>query len=168
MTNNELTPYTPQEGPLDLVAVRLDPKAYPRIKHLPAEHTIAGIARIITAALSYTGRQLDLDAVKVMAVALHTELLQDADGIGTSNITLDELQWSIRRAVLGFGPDLYGINVASLYKVVSAYCLGEGRQAQEEANKRHAQERRRAIDASPVAPILDKYAKIMTQKTRTQ
>ena len=168
MTNNELTPYTPHEGPLDLVAVRLDPRAYPRLKNLPAEHAVAGLAQIITAALSYTGRQLDVDAVKVMAVALHTELLQDADGIGTANITLDELQWCVRRAVLGFGPELYGINVASLYKVASAYCLGEGRQAQEEANRRHALERKRVIAASPAGAVLDKYAQTITQKTSTR
>lgn len=168
MTNNELTPYTPHEGPLDLVAVRLDPRSYPRLKNLPAEHAITGLARIITAALSYTGRQLDVDAVKVMAVALHTELLQDADGIGTANITLDELQWCVRRAVLGFGPELYGIHVASLYKVASAYCLGEGRQAQEEANRRHALERKLVIAASPAGAVLDKYAQTITQKTSTR
>lgn len=167
MTNNELTPYTPHEGPLDLVAVRLDSKAYPRLKNLPEEHAIAGIAQIITAALSYTGRQLDVDAVKVMAVALRTELLQDADGIGTANITLDELQWCVRRAVLGFGPDLYGINVASLYKVASAYCTGEGRQAQQDANKRRTLERRREIERM-VAPLIDKYALTITEITRTK
>lgn len=168
MTSNELTPYTPHEGPLDLVAVRMDPKAYPRLKNLPAEHAIAALARIITAALSYTGRQLDLEAVKVMAVALRTELLQDPDGIGTANITLEELQWCIRRAVLGYGPELYGINVASLYKVASAYCTGEGHQAQEDADKRHALERKQALAASPAGPVLDKYAQNMITNTTTR
>lgn len=168
MTNNELTPYKPHEGPLDLVAVRMDSKTYPRLKNLPAEYSVYGIVQIIGAALAYTGKVADQEEIKRWAVSLHAELLRDTDGIGTANLTLDELQHCIRRAVLGFGPELYGINVASLYKVASAYCTGEGRQAQEDANRRHAMQRRRAIEQSAAGPVLDRYAKIITENAKTR
>lgn len=161
--SNELTQYKPHEGPLDLVAVRMDSKKYPRLKNLPAEYSVTGLAGIITAALSYTGRQLPADEINVMAVALRAELILDTDGVGTAFITLDELQYCIRRAVLGFGPELYGINVASLYKVACAYCTGEGKRAQDDANRLHARERKKAVEASPAGKIMDHYAQIMTK-----
>lgn len=153
--NNELTTY--QEA-TDLVAIRMDGQKFPRIKALSPVDAVAGIAKVITGAMNYTGRQYEKDGVALMASGLYTELLQDYEGIGTANITLQEIQYCIRRAVLGLGPEMYGINVASLYKVICDYCTHEGRQAQESANNRHAQERKAALKSSAVGVMLDVYA----------
>ena len=158
MMNNELTPYKPQEGPLDLVAVRLDSNKYPRLKNLPAPVGVSGLAQIIAAALAYAGKSPPEEDVRFMAGALHTELMQDYNGVGTANIALDEVQYCIRRATLGLGPEMYGINVSSLYKVVCDYCLHEGRQAQETANSRSQAQRRQALKSSPAGAMLESYA----------
>lgn len=158
MTNNSIATYTPQDGPLDLVAVRMDSVKYPRLKSIPPQASVAGLAKIVGAALAYTGRVLPEEDIQRMAVALHAELLQDYDGVGTANITLDELNYCVRRAVLGLGPEMYGINVASIYKVACDYCLHEGKQAQESANSRHAAERKKALAASSAGAMLTAYA----------
>ena len=158
MTNNSITTYTPKEGPLDLVAVRMDSRQYPRLKSYPSQISLPAVAKIVAAALAYTGRQMPGPEIERIAAALLTELLQDHDGVGTANITLDELNYCIRRAVLGLGPEMYGINVASLYKVACDYCLNEGRQAQESANAKHAAQRRAALKAAPVGAMMQTYA----------
>lgn len=163
--SNELTPYKPQDGPLDLVAVRMDSKKYPRLKNLPAPVSISGLAQIITAALAYAGKSLPEEDVRYMAASLHTELMQDYDGVGTANIALDEVQYCIRRAILGLGPEMYGINVSSLYKVVCDYCLHEGRQAQETANSRSQAQRKAALKASAVGAMLDSYTGALITKS---
>lgn len=157
MMNNELTPYKPQDGPLDLVAVRMDSNKYPRLKNLPAPVGVSGLAQIIAAALAYAGKSLPEEDVRFMAGALHTELMQDYDGVGTANIALDEVQYCIRRATLGLGPEMYGINVSSLYKVVCDYCLHEGRLAQESANSKHAAQRQKALQQSAAGAMLTAY-----------
>ena len=157
-SNNALTTYTPTDGPLDLVEVRMDSQKYPRIKAMPATASVPGVVQIILAALAYTGRHLLDSEVERMAASLLQELLNDYDGVGTANITLDELNYCVRRAILGLGPEMYGVNVASLYKVACDYCLNEGRQAQETANSRHARQRKAQLAASPVGAMLETYA----------
>ena len=157
MMNNSLAPYKPQDGPLDLVAVRLDSQKYPRIKNLPPQYAVAGLAQIVTGALAYTGRSLPEDDIQRMGAALLTELMQDYDGVGTANITLDELNYCVRRAVLGLGPEMYGVNVASIYKVACDYCLHEGRLAQESANSKHAAQRQKALQQSAAGVMLTAY-----------
>lgn len=122
--SNSLTTYL-ENGPLDLVAVRLDSQRFPRLKALPVPAAVTGVAQIITGALAYTGRKLAEEDVRYMAQSLYGELIQDYDGIGTANITLEELRYCIRRAVLGLGPEMYGINVASIYKIACDYCTNE-------------------------------------------
>lgn len=167
--SNELTHYKPQDGPLDLVAVRMDSTKYPRLKNLPAPVGISGLAQIIAAALAYAGKSLPEEDVRFMAGALHTELMQDYDGVGTANIALDEVQYCIRRATLGLGPEMYGINVSSLYKVVCDYCLHEGRQAQETANSRSQAQRKAALKASAAGAMLQSYSgALLTHTSKTK
>lgn len=166
MTNNSLTTYQQQDTALDLVAVRMDSAKYPRIKAIPAATSVTGIAKIIASALAYTGRQLAEQDVRFMAGSLLQELLQDYDGVGTANITLEELNYCVRRAVLGLGPEMYGINVASIYKIACDYCLNEGRQAQETANNRHRAQRVKALESSAAGAMLTTYAgKMLKEKT---
>ena len=153
--SNELTLY--KDGPLNLVAIRLDSVKFPRIKNLPAQVGISGIAQVVTAALAYTGKSLPEEDVRFMAASIHTELMQDYDGVGTANITLEEVQYCIRRAVLGLGPEMYGINVSSIYKVICSYCLNEGRQAQETANSKTQAQRREALKSSAVGAMIQVY-----------
>lgn len=165
--SNSLTTYQ-ENGPLDLVAVRLDSQRFPRLKTLPVPAAVTGVAQIITGALAYTGRKLPEEDVRYMAQSLYGELIQDYDGIGTANITLEELRYCIRRAVLGLGPEMYGINVASLYKIACDYCTNEGRVAQESANNRHAAQRRKELKTSAAGAMLDSYAGQILLNTHTK
>lgn len=165
--SNSITTYQ-ENGPLDLVAVRLDSQRFPRLKALPVPAAVTGVAQIITGALAYTGRKLAEEDVRYMAQSLYGELIQDYDGIGTANITLKELRYCIRRAVLGLGPEMYGINVASLYKIACDYCLHEGRQAQETANSRSQAQRKAALKAAAAGAMLESYAGQILLNTHTK
>lgn len=153
--SNELTTYNEA---VDLVAVRMDSARFPRIKTIPATTAVTGMSQIIGATMAYSGKSLSTEDLERMAATLLNELLQDYDGIGTANITLHEINYCVRRAVLGLGPEMYGINVASLYKVICDYCLHEGRQAQESANNRNRQQRQAALKKSAVGAMLESYA----------
>lgn len=152
--NNSLTPYIPQDGFLDLVAVRMDSKQFPRLVALQPKEAVAGLARIVGAALTYTGRTIPEDDITALASSLWSELMQDYDGIGTANISLAEVNYCVRRAVLGLGPEMYGINVSSLYKVICDYCLNEGHAAQQSAYFRKKKERQAALKASAAGALM--------------
>lgn len=168
MTNNELSLYRPGDEQLDLVAIRMDSAKYPRIKSLPPAESVAGLAQIITGALAYSGRQVPEEDVRYMAASLHSELMQDYDGVGTANITIDEVRYCVRRATLGLGPEMYGINVASIYKVICDYCLNEGRQAQVTAYNRRRAEREKALKASAAGAMLQVYSGKLLNHTTTK
>lgn len=163
--SEEVTIYQQPEG-LSLVDMRAKPDVYIRLsKYRPntAQHRLQGI---VAMAYTYTGRDFDRNALALVASALYTELMRDPDGVGTKNICIEEIGYAIRQAVLG--DDMYGINVASLYKAVRNYCTGEGHEAQRQANDRRAAERRAQLKASAVGAMLESYAGKMLLNTKNK
>ena len=62
--------------------------------------------------------------IQFISSALVQELLED-DKFGSGYLSLAEIQVVVKRAVLG-GSELFGISVASLYKVIIEFVKGEG------------------------------------------
>lgn len=153
--NNSIVPFSPSAS--SLVDIRLDVQRYPRIKNIPQPVALQGLAAIVAMAYNYTGREYSPESIAMVSNALYAELLADDLGIGTANITIEEIGRAVRRAVLG-EQEMYGINVSSLYKVICAYCTGEGHAAQTAANNRRRAEREKALKASAAGAMLQAYS----------
>ena len=142
--NNEITTtsglvnYNP--GDATLLEMRGDAKRFPRINELPREQVIVGMARIVAQALMYRGQAVDATNVQFIASALAQELLSE-NKYGTSYLTLAEIQVVVKRATLG-GSEMFGVSVASIYKVIMDYVKGEGQSLQRQVNNIRKQEKR--------------------------
>ena len=119
--SNEIENYTP--GQASLLEMRADATRFPRLKTMPREQAVSGLTRIISQAFLYRGQTADPVNVQFIANALLDELLEDGK-YGAGNISLAEIRVVVKRAVLD--SDMFGISVASLYKVIIAFCKNEG------------------------------------------
>ena len=153
---NEITPYTAPAG-VSLVDIRSDAKTYPRIKHLAAQQATARLQQVVAMAYAYTGRPAEGNRIEVVAAALYNELMEDKRGLGTANITIEEIGHAVKTAILDGEDDMY-ISVASLYKAVCNYAAGEGNDAQKAAYQRIVDQRKAQLAASPVGAMLETYA----------
>lgn len=136
--SNEITNYNP--GQASLLEMRADSTRFPRLKTLPREQAVSGLTRIISQAFLYRGQTADSVNVQFIANALLDELLEDGK-YGAGNISLAEIRVVVKRAVLN--SDMFGITVASLYKVILAFCKEEGHLNQQMVNmsrRREAQQ----------------------------
>ena len=121
MSNNEIENYNP--GQASLLEMRADATRFPRLKTMPREQAVSGLTRIISQAFLYRGQTADPVNVQFIANTLLDELLA-AGQYGAGNISLAEIRVVVKRAVLE--SDMFGISVASLYKVIIAFCKNEG------------------------------------------
>ena len=153
---NEVAIYTAPQG-VTLVDIRLDSVRFPRIKTIPAQQATARLQQVVAMAYVYTGRNADEAKLQMVAAALYNELLEDKKGIGTANITIEEVGHAVKDAILQADSDVY-INIAFLYKAVCAYCLGEGHDAQQAAYKRKVADREKALQSSAVGAMIQVYA----------
>lgn len=148
--SNDIVNYNP--GQASLLEMRADATRFPRLKNIPRDQAVSGLTRIITQAFLYRGQAADPVNVQFISNALLNELLENEE-CGASYLSLAEIQVVVKRAVLGEA-EMFGISVASLYKVIMAYVKGEGHlnQKQVEQYRREAQDR--SYKASPVSAML--------------
>ena len=71
--------------------------------------------------------------------------------------TLAEIQVIVKRAILG-GSEMFGISVASLYKVIMEFVKGEGHRNQQQVLEQRKKETERILKESALAPMLKAYA----------
>lgn len=152
----ELTPYTAPQG-VTLVDIRMDSNRFPRVKNLTGQSALVRLEQVVLMAYTYTGRPAPEDRCRMVAAALYSELMEDKKGIGTANITIEEVAHAVKTAILESDGDIY-INIAFLYKAVCNYALGEGHEAQESANNRRRAEREKALKATAAGAMLESYA----------
>lgn len=162
---NEVTIYQQPQN-VSLVDMRADSRRFPRLATIDQETAQHRLQGIVAMAYTYTGRQYQPADLTLVAHGLYTELMLDEDGVGTKNISVEEIGYAIRRAILS--TEMYGINVVSLYKAVRSYCVGEGHYAQQQANERRAAERKAQLKASAPGAMLDSYAGQMLLNTHTK
>lgn len=124
--SSALVNYNP--GKATLLEMRADSTRFPRIKTMPREQAVMGMAKIVSQAFLYRGQAADPTNIQFISSALVQELLDD-DKNGAGYLSLAEIQVVVKRAVLG-GSEMFGISVASLYKVIIAFVKGEGRENQ--------------------------------------
>lgn len=150
--SNEITNYNP--GQATLMEMRADSTRFPRIKSMPREQAVMGMSRIVSQAFLYRGQAADPTNIQFISSALVGELLED-DRSGAGYLSLAEIQVVVKRAVLG--TEMFGISVASLYKVIMEYVKGEGHLIQKQIQERKQKEQEQAFKESGLHPMLQAF-----------
>ena len=151
--SNEIANYNP--GQASLLEMRADETRFPRIKTMSREQAVSGLIRIVSQAFLYRGQAADPVNVQFISNALLNELLDD-DKYGAGYLSLAEIQVVVKRAVLG-GSEMFGISVASLYKVIMEFVKGEGHRNQQQVLEQRQKETERILKESALAPMLQAY-----------
>ena len=159
--NNEITTtngqlMTPASNQVSLLEMRMDAKRFPRIGAFPREQAVFEMSKIVSQAFLYKGQAADPKNIQFISCALVDELQSDLDRLGTKNISFAEISRVVKRAVLQ--DDMYGISVASIYKVIIEYIKGEGHRLQQEVSERKRKSEQEQIKNSVIAPMLQAYA----------
>ena len=159
--NNEITTtngqlMTSASNQVSLLEMRMDEKRFPRIGAFPREQAVFEMSKIVSQAFLYRGQAADPKNIQFISCALVDELQSDLDKLGTRHISFAEISRVVKRAVLQ--DDMYGISVASLYKVIIEYIKGEGHRLQQEVSERKRKSEQEQIKNSGIAPMLQAYA----------
>ena len=159
--NNEITTtngqlMTPASNQVSLLEMRMDEKRFPRIGAFPREQAVFEMSKIVSQAFLYKGQAADPTNIQFISCTLVDELQADLDKLGTRNISFAEISRIVKRSVLQ--DDMYGISVASLYKVIIEYVKGEGHKLQQEVLERKRKSEQEQIKNSVIAPMLQAYA----------
>ena len=152
--SNEIANYNP--GQASLLEMRADATRFPRINTMSREQAVSGLIRIVSQAFLYRGQAADPVNVQFISNALLNELLED-DKYGAGYLSLAEIQVIVKRAILG-GSEMFGISVASLYKVIMEFVKGEGHRNQQQVLEQRQKETERILKESALAPMLKAYA----------
>ena len=151
--SNEIANYNP--GQASLLEMRADATRFPRINTMSREQAVSGLIRIVSQAFLYRGQAADPVNVQFISNALLNELLED-DKYGAGYLSLAEIQVIVKRAILG-GSEMFGISVASLYKVIMEFVKGEGHRNQQQVLEQRQKETERILKESALAPMLQAY-----------
>ena len=159
--NNEITTtngqlMTPTSNQVSLLEMRMDAKRFPRIGAFSREQAVFEMSKIVSQAFLYKGQAADPKNIQFISCALVDELQSDLDRLGTKYLSFGEISRVVKRAVLQ--DEMYGISVASIYKVIIEYIKGEGHRLQQEVSERKRKSEQEQIKNSVIAPMLQAYA----------
>ena len=149
-TSSALENFNP--GRASLLEMRADSSRFPRLKSVPREQAVFEMTKIVTQAFLYRGQLLDKQNILFISTTLVDELLED-DIYGAGTISFAEIQVVVKRAVLG-GSEMFGISVASLYKVIMEFVKGEGHLNQQKIWEARRKEEDKRLQASGLTPML--------------
>lgn len=145
--NNALAilPPTAELAKISYLDIRRDAETYPRIGTMPKEAVISTLAAIIGQCTAFTGRELNEEVVAFNALNVYDLLIGDEERLGMKGLSLAEIAKVVRKAVLGGAKnEMYGINVASIYRAIADYCRTEGHMASVQVDK---EREKKAIEA---------------------
>lgn len=145
-----LVNYNPGEA--SLLEMRADPQRFPRLKSLPRERAVFEMSKIVSQAFLYRGQAADATNIQFISSSLVNELLTDKV-YGAPFLSLAEIQVVVKRAVLG-ETEMFGISVASLYRVIMDFVKGEGHLNQVKVSEQRRLQAEREFRESSVAPMV--------------
>lgn len=154
-----------QESP-SLLDMRADPSRFPRLKSVTREEAVYEMSKIVSQAFLYRGQAADQTNIQFISSALVNELLEDRQ-YGASNISFAEIKVVVKRAVLG-GSEMYGISVASLYKVIMDFVKGEGCRNQHQIQDMKRKSEEESLKNSIIAPMLQAYQTELVNHTKSK
>lgn len=149
-----------------LVEIRLHPETYPRLCRLQTEFAVEGLKKIYCMAVMYRGQDIDAAKADFTARTLLSELLEE-DKFGAKYLTLEEIRRAVKNAVLN-DAEVYGINVASLYKIIMSYVKGEGHAANDEACAIKKAQDRAAAENKAADTMIAIYSSRMSKSIKTR
>ena len=167
--NNEITTtngqlMTPASNQVSLLEMRMDEKRFPRIGAFPREQAVFEMSKIVSQAFLYKGQAADPTNIQFISCSLVDELQADLDKLGTRNISFAEISRVVKRAVLQ--DDMYGISVASIYRVIIEYIKGEGHRLHRQVIAMQEREEEEKMKQSIIAPMLQAYVGEFIKKHR--
>ena len=154
MNNNQLM--TPASNQVSLLDIRKDAKRFPRLHTYSREQAVTEMSKIVSQAFLYKGQVADSTNIQFISCSLVDELQADLDRLGTRFLSFAEISRIVKRAVLQ--DEMYGISVASLYKVIVEYVKGEGLKLLQQVKEERLKADQEQIRNSIVAPMLQAYA----------
>jgi len=116
MSNNSIAL---RNGQVDLFALRMD-TAHPRLRDIEITAAQPTIAKMVTEAAIVRGASLSPEAISLQAATLYMQLQADYP-----DLTMEEVGNAIKAGCYGKYGEVYGVNPASLYKMVSQYVESE-------------------------------------------
>lgn len=166
--SNELTtiqrqlavPVSPQTT---LLEMRMDPVRFPRVGRVAREVAIVEMTKIIHQTYLLRGQTTDTATIEFIATNLVDELQADFDHKNTGSISFAEISRIIKRKILT--DEVYGISVASLYKIIIEYIDGEGAKLTEQKRQIEA---RKAVNlgGQDLTPMIDAFTGQMLKKAK--
>lgn len=117
------------------LTMRKDRERFPHVRDL-GDAALPGIVAIVLRAMIYRGQKANEEDAALTATNLMDELQADRDHLGTDSISLAEVWYAVRKAVLGQRGEMFGVNVATLYRAVTDYIRMEGSEAERVATTR--------------------------------
>lgn len=166
--NNEMTTtssqlMTPASSQVSLLDMRADAKRFPRIGTFSREQAVFEMSKIVSQAFLYKGQAADSKNIQFISCALVDELQSDLDGLGTKNISFEEISRIVKRAILT--DDIF-LSVSSFYKVIMNYIKGEGHQLQKQIIAERKKADLEQIKKSPVYQMLTASAAEMAKQSK--
>lgn len=166
--NNEITTtngqlMTSASNQVSLLEMRMDEKRFPRIGAFPREQAVFEMSKIVSQAFLYRGQAADPKNIQFISCALVDELQSDLDGLGTKNISFEEISRIVKRAILT--DDIF-LSVSSFYKVIMNYIKGEGHQLQKQIIAERKKADLEQIKKSPVYQMLTASAAEMAKQSK--
>lgn len=143
-------------GKATLLDMRADSQRFPRLRAVSREQAIYEMSKIVSQAFLYRGQAADQTNIQFISSALYDELMDD-QVYGAPNISFAEIHVVVKRAVLG-GTEMFGISVASLYKIIMEYVKGEGHNLAKEVKEMRRREDEKLLKQSIIAPMLQAYS----------
>ena len=144
-----------KDNNVSILDIRMDSKRFPRLCRYPREEAVFNMTKIVSQAFLYRGQAADPTNINFISSSLVDELMSE-EKYGAKYLSFEEISRIVKEAVLG-GSDMYGISVASLYKVIIDWCKGEGTRIQNEAAALKRKQDEDALRNSVIAPMLQAY-----------
>lgn len=160
-TNGQLK--TPASNQVSLLEMRMDENRFPRIGKYTREQAVFEMSKIVSQAFLYKGQAADSKNIQFISCALVDELQSDLDGLGTKNISFEEISRIVKRAILT--DDIF-LSVSSFYKVIMNYIKGEGHQLQKQIIAERKKADLEQIKKSPVYQMLTASAAEMAKQSK--
>lgn len=138
-----------------MLEIRMDSKRFPRLCRYSKEEAVFHMTKIVSKAFMYKGQAADPANISFVATNLVDELMKE-DRYGARYLSFEEISRIVNDAVLT-DTEMYGVSVASLYRVIIAWCKGEGSRIQNQAAELKKQQDAESLKRSVIAPMLQAY-----------
>ncbi len=139
-----------------ILRMRMDSKTYRRLYKYEKSDAVFEMSKIVSKAFLYRGQAADPNNINFISSALVDELLQEQK-YNAKFLSFEEIGLIVKNAVLG-NAEMFGISVASLYKVIMDWIKTDGTRLQNEAAELRKQQRMDSLKESVVGSLISDFS----------